>query len=76
MTVQRKIRKTGNSTVVSIPKEILERLNASEGDNLEFITEKNAITIQKKIDSEQEILNISNEMFEEYDKTMRDLVNR
>lgn len=76
MTVQRKIRKTGNSTVVSIPKEILERLNASEGDNLEFITEKNAITIQKKIDSEQEILNISNEMFEKYDKTMRDLVNR
>lgn len=76
MTVQRKIRKTGNSTVVSIPKEILERLNASEGDNLEFITEKNAITIQKKKDSEQEILNISNEMFEKYDKTMRDLVNR
>lgn len=76
MAVRRKIRKTGNSTVVSIPKEILEKLNVSEGDDLEFITEKDSIIIQKYTDSDQEILNLSREMFEEYDKTMRDLVNR
>ncbi|MBY8909055.1 AbrB/MazE/SpoVT family DNA-binding domain-containing protein [Salinicoccus roseus] len=76
MSIQRKIRKTGNSTVVSIPKDILEKLNAGEGDNLEFVIEGEAVVIRKEEDSQKNILTLSNEMFEKYDKTMRDLVER
>ncbi|CAM2842291.1 AbrB/MazE/SpoVT family DNA-binding domain-containing protein [Salinicoccus roseus] len=76
MSIQRKIRKTGNSTVVSIPKDILEKLNAGEGDNLEFVIEDEAVVIRKEEDSQKDILTLSNEMFEKYDKTMRDLVER
>ncbi|GAB3058773.1 AbrB/MazE/SpoVT family DNA-binding domain-containing protein [Salinicoccus sesuvii] len=76
MTNLRKLRKTGNSTVVSIPKSILETLKADEGDNLEFVAEGDSVVIRKQEDSQKEILNLSNEMFVKYDKTMRDLVER
>ncbi|WP_271398933.1 AbrB/MazE/SpoVT family DNA-binding domain-containing protein [Salinicoccus roseus] len=76
MSIQRKLRKTGNSTVVSIPKDILEKLNAGEGDNLEFVIEDETVVIRKEEDSQKDILALSNEMFEKYDKTMRDLVER
>ncbi|OZT76787.1 AbrB/MazE/SpoVT family DNA-binding domain-containing protein [Salinicoccus roseus] len=76
MIIRRKLRKTGNSTVVSIPKDILEKLNAEEGDNLEFVIEDEAVVIRKEEDSQKDILTLSNEMFEKYDKTMRDLVER
>ena len=76
MIIRRKLRKTGNSTVVSIPKDILEKLKAGEGDNLEFVIEDEAVVIRKEEDSQKDILTLSNEMFEKYDKTMRDLVER
>ncbi|MEZ2458956.1 AbrB/MazE/SpoVT family DNA-binding domain-containing protein [Salinicoccus roseus] len=76
MIIRRKLRKTGNSTVVSIPKDILEKLNAGEGDNLEFVIEDEAVVIRKEEDSQKDILTLSNEMFEKYDKTMHDLVER
>ncbi|KIH70820.1 AbrB/MazE/SpoVT family DNA-binding domain-containing protein [Salinicoccus roseus] len=76
MIIRRKLRKTGNSTVVSIPKDILEKLNAGEGDNLEFVIEDEAVVIRKEEDSQKDILTLSNEMFEKYDKTMRHLVER
>lgn len=76
MIIRRKLRKTGNSTVVSIPKDILEKLNAGEGDSLEFVLEDEAVVIRKEEDSQKDILTLSNEMFEKYDKTMRDLVER
>ncbi len=76
MIIRRKLRKTGNSTVVSIPKDIFEKLNAGEGDNLEFVIEDEAVVIRKEEDSQKDILTLSNEMFEKYDKTMRDLVER
>lgn len=76
MIIRRKLRKTGNSTVVSIPKDILKKLNAGEGDNLEFVIEGEAVVIRKEEDSQKNILTLSNEMFEKYDKTMRDLVER
>lgn len=34
MAIQRKVRKTGNSTVLSILKEVLERLNISDGEGI------------------------------------------
>lgn len=76
MIIRRKLRKTGNRTVVSIPKDILEKLNAGEGDNLEFVIEDEAVVIRKEEDSQKDILTLSNEMFEKYDKTMHDLVER
>ena len=50
MIIRRKLRKTGNSTVVSIPKDIFEKLNAGEGDNLEFVIEDEAAVIRKEED--------------------------
>lgn len=76
MSTLRKLRKTGNSTVVSIPKSILETLKADEGDNLEFVADGDSVVIRKQEDSQKEILDLSNEMFAKYDKTMRDLVER
>ncbi|MFC3418737.1 AbrB/MazE/SpoVT family DNA-binding domain-containing protein [Salinicoccus hispanicus] len=76
MAILRKLRKIGNSTVVSIPKSILETLKADEGDNLEFVADGDSVVIRKQGDYQKEILDLSNEMFAKYDKTMRDLVDR
>ena len=43
-----KIRKWGNSLALRIPKSVLDSALIKENDSVEFITEKNMITIKKK----------------------------
>ena len=48
----RKVRKTGNSYVVTLPPSILAKLNLTEGDEVNFIKEGKKININKREDTE------------------------
>ncbi|MCG1010713.1 AbrB/MazE/SpoVT family DNA-binding domain-containing protein [Salinicoccus sp. ID82-1] len=76
MAILRQLRKSGDNMVVSIPKSILETLKAEEGDRLEFVPDGDSVIIRKQSDQQEEVLDLSNEMFAKYDRTMRDLVER
>jgi putative addiction module antidote len=40
LTIQRKVFKTGNSVVVSLPQEFLEALNTQLGENVEMLLDR------------------------------------
>ncbi|SUM53506.1 phage protein [Staphylococcus epidermidis] len=79
ITSTRKVRKIGTSNVVTLPKEILDQLNIHEGEKLAFNVENGKVSIEavKKIEpKEADILNMAEEISNQYDKAFKDLVNR
>jgi antitoxin MazE len=73
----RKITKIGNSSGITLPKEILEKINLKNGDEVFLELKGNEIIIKKKMALPQ---NISPDFFEilegsmnEYDNTIKAL---
>lgn len=79
MSLKRKVRKNGNSHVVGLPIEIMNQLGIQDGMEIEYIKQNDDSFKIKKVSQhsrEQEIINLTNEVFERYNKTMEDLVER
>lgn len=57
MITTRKLRKAGNSSVVSVPTEVIAALGISNGDNLKFNVKDNKVTIEKEVREDEEFLN-------------------
>lgn len=69
------LRKTGNSTVITIPNKIKETLGAEIGDEIEFVTSGNNVIIRKaepKFDFDKELEKAMNQ----YDELLKELVDR
>ncbi|UBH13404.1 AbrB/MazE/SpoVT family DNA-binding domain-containing protein [Macrococcus armenti] len=73
---EQKLWKTGNSTVVTIPKEMMENLNVTVGDTLEFNLMSDGVVIKKKESTDQDILDLAKEISNEYHETFEKLVER
>ncbi|UOB20788.1 AbrB/MazE/SpoVT family DNA-binding domain-containing protein [Macrococcus armenti] len=73
---EQKLWKTGNSTVVTVPKEMMESLNAGIGDTLEFDVMTDCVVIKKKETTDQDILDLAKEISQEYHSTFEKLVER
>ncbi|UBH22646.1 AbrB/MazE/SpoVT family DNA-binding domain-containing protein [Macrococcus armenti] len=73
---EQKLWKTGNSTVVTIPKEMMENLNVTVGDTLEFNLMSDGVVIKKKESTDQDILDLAKEISQEYHETFEKLVER
>ncbi|QIH75064.1 AbrB/MazE/SpoVT family DNA-binding domain-containing protein [Macrococcoides canis] len=73
---EQKLWKTGNSTVVTVPKEMMESLNAGIGDTLEFDIMTDCVVIKKKETTDQDILDLAKEISQEYHSTFEKLVER
>ncbi|MEH7249352.1 AbrB/MazE/SpoVT family DNA-binding domain-containing protein [Neobacillus niacini] len=80
--VERKVTRVGNSLGVTLPQEVLEHLQITQGDEIRFEFEDGHVTIKKKVDLklpkgvDAEFLEQMNEMINEYDETFKTLVNR
>lgn len=48
----RRVRKVGNSKVVTLPNELLEKLNVKENDNIVFIERDGKIYIESSVQEE------------------------
>lgn len=69
------LRKTGNSTVITIPNKIKETLGAEIGEEIEFVTSGNNVIIRKaepKFDFDKELEKAMNQ----YDELLKELVDR
>lgn len=69
------LRKTGNSTVITIPTKIREKLGAEIGEEIEFITHGNEVIIRKaepKFDFDKEL----EKAMSQYDDLMKALVDK
>lgn len=69
------LRKTGNSTVITIPNKIKETLGEEIGEEIEFVTSGNNVIIRKaepKFDFDRELEKAMNQ----YDELLKELVNK
>ena len=83
--VERKITKVGNSLGVTLPTEVLNHLQANQGDDLKFHLEANGSVSFKKTQNlnldglegiDQDFIDGVKELFENYDTTLRNLSDR
>ncbi|MEM5398291.1 AbrB/MazE/SpoVT family DNA-binding domain-containing protein [Staphylococcus gallinarum] len=75
----RKVRKIGNSKVVTIPEEVLKTLNINEGQKVAFNVERGQVVLEAvTTDGEDimDILSIADQVSNQYDSALKDLVNR
>ncbi|WP_261008365.1 AbrB/MazE/SpoVT family DNA-binding domain-containing protein [Staphylococcus haemolyticus] len=75
MITTRKLRRAGNSSVVSVPTEVITALRMSDGDNLKFNIEDNKVTIEKEVSEDEEFYRMLDETFAEYNQALRKLVD-
>lgn len=75
--LKRKVRKVGNSATLSIPNSLLERVGIKIGEEVSIkINENGNIELEKHVDREKEVIAKANKVFAQYNKTMKDLVQR
>ncbi|MCI2919792.1 addiction module antitoxin [Staphylococcus hominis] len=75
MVATRKLRRAGNSSVVSVPTEVITALRMSDGDNLKFNIEDNKVTIEKEVSEDEEFYRMLDETFAEYNQALRKMVD-
>lgn len=69
------LRKTGNSTVITIPNAIKEVLGAEIGEEIEFVTSGNNVIIRKAeptFDFDKEL----EKAMSQYDELLKELVDK
>ncbi|RRJ56273.1 AbrB/MazE/SpoVT family DNA-binding domain-containing protein [Pseudomonas aeruginosa] len=73
-----KLRKSGNSNVLTIPKELIKKLDISEGQPIAFTVVNGQIVLEavKLVANESDILSIANQVSKQYDSALNNLVNR
>jgi len=83
MRYSRKIGRMGNSLGVSLPKSLAEKLNVSQGDEIEFVENDRGEVVMKKVRQAQlpenvrlEVLEAFFDVFEEDEGILEDLRNR
>lgn len=71
-----KIRKSGNSYITTVPKDVKEALDLETGDQIEYIIDsKGYVTLRKKIDK-QDIDALIKESVEQYHVLLEELVEK
>jgi len=76
MSVTLKIRKTGNSLSVILPKEVLARLNVKEGDEVFMVETRDGYSVSKFDPNFKETMQIVEELSDQYKNAYRELAKR
>lgn len=72
----RKVRKVGNSSVVTLPKDLLDKLNLDDDENLVFIEHDDKIFIQSATQKNKDFNSMLEQLTDEHDDVFRKLVDR
>ncbi len=74
----RKVRKIGNSYVVTLPPSILAELNLAEGDEVNFIKDGEKVNINKRenISIDEDFLKLVDDIYQEHKETFERLADR
>lgn len=82
LSAERKVLKVGNSLGVTFPMEFLNKLGIHQGDEIQMELEEDKIVIKKskKVDLpkgiSRDFFEVLNETLEEYDETIKGLIDR
>lgn len=82
LSAERKVLKVGNSLGVTFPMEFLNKLGIHQGDEIQMELEEDKIVIKKSKTVDlpkgisQDFFEVLNETLEEYDETIKGLIDR
>ncbi|MCL6588031.1 MAG: AbrB/MazE/SpoVT family DNA-binding domain-containing protein [Anoxybacillus sp.] len=82
LKAERKVLKIGNSLGVTFPAEFLQKLDLQHGDEIQLQLEDDRIVMKKsnKVDLpngiSKDFFDVLNETLEEYDETIKGLIER
>lgn len=73
-----KLRKSGNSNVLTIPEEVIKVLDVVEGQAITFNVVNGKVVLEavKQCANEDDILSIADKVSKQYDSALKDLMNR
>lgn len=74
----RKIRKSGNSYVLTIPPSIMEGLELREGDSVSYLTYNNRVELVKQEPEvvDEAFIELVDSIYEEHKDTFKSLVDK
>ena len=77
-SIERKVRKSGNSVIVTLPESILKELNVEKGDTVSFEVEEGVVKLKKAPVPvvKDDILSLMEEIYKENEETFRVLVEK
>ena len=75
-TLQRKTRKSGHSIITTLPPDVLEQLNLSVGDQVEYVLTGNRVEIRKATQEEDDFLATVQAVMNDYHTSLEGLVER
>lgn len=70
MITSRKVRRAGNSSVVSIPNEVLEALDIKEGNNVQFNIKDNQVYLEKEVNEQERFYKLLEETMNDYHEAL------
>ena len=72
----RKVRKVGNSSVVTLPVHVLDKLNIENDEDIVFVEHDNKVYIQSAVSKEEKFNSKMDQITKEYDDVFKELVDR
>ncbi len=74
--IQSSTQKSGHSVMTTLPPDVLEKLDMSAGDHIEYVIKENGVEVRKASDREKDFLATVNAVMDDYNAALEELINR
>ncbi len=74
--IQSSTQKSGHSVMTTLPPDVLEKLDMSAGDHIEYVIKENGVEVRKASDREKDFLATVNAAMDDYNAALEELINR
>lgn len=74
--IQSSTQKSGHSVMTTLPPDVLEKLDMSVGDHIEYVIKENGVEVRKASDREKDFLATVNAVMDDYNAALEELVSR
>lgn len=74
--IQSSTQKSGHSVMTTLPPDVLEKLDMSAGDHIEYVIKENGVEVRKASDREKDFLATVNAAMDDYNAALEKLINR
>lgn len=74
--IQSSTQKSGHSVITTLPPHVLEKLDMSAGDHIEYVIKENGVEVRKASDREKDFLATVNAVMDDYNAALEELINR
>ncbi|QII81648.1 AbrB/MazE/SpoVT family DNA-binding domain-containing protein [Jeotgalibaca arthritidis] len=74
--IQSSTQKSGHSMMTTLPPDVLEKLDMSAGDHIEYVIKENGVEVRKASDREKDFLATVNAAMDDYNAALEELINR